>query len=98
MDKPSRRDQAILTATRGLIEFKEGNLEAGRNLYRQSIQQLRRTQPTDAALAAMYWAYEEYLIQGEPESAIAYAEKVVPSELKNPDVILVHSRLDRFKR
>lgn len=96
MDAPSERDRAVQMATRGLIEFREGNIDSGRSFYRHAINELRPAHPAAAALAAMYWAYEEYLVSGDPISVITDADKLGSAALRDADVLLVRGRLNRF--
>lgn len=64
-DRIDRREvdassQVILTATEGLLEFRAGNLEAGRVLYLQALGMARAGGlKNQAALAAAYLAREE---------------------------------------
>jgi tetratricopeptide (TPR) repeat protein len=53
-------DRAPLVATRGLIEFRKGNVELGRSLYRTAIDDfISRDQLKRKALALLYLASEE---------------------------------------
>ncbi len=47
-------------ATEGLLEFRKGNLEQGRKLYKEAIARFKKAQDNRAAsIAAFYWAREE---------------------------------------
>jgi Flp pilus assembly protein TadD len=51
---------ATITATRGLVAFRAGDIESGRRLYGTSIEQFRARRENDvAALATVFWAREE---------------------------------------
>jgi tetratricopeptide (TPR) repeat protein len=62
----------VLIATVGLLEFRKGNAEMGRNLYLQAIEQCKRLGLTDdAGRAATYLAIEEVRAKtGEAAEAI----------------------------
>lgn len=59
----SYRDQAILQATKGLFEFRTGNLERGRELYSDARSMAKKIQGRDGskvfALASAFYAIEE---------------------------------------
>jgi tetratricopeptide (TPR) repeat protein len=56
----SGRDQLVLSATRGLICFRSGQPEGGRELYRDSIRGFEGIEERSAAaVAAYFWAFEE---------------------------------------
>ena len=66
-----------LLATNGLIEFRRGNVSAGRALYREAIEEFERSdQRNSRALAALFLAREEALAQtGESEKALNAARE-----------------------
>ncbi|KRE65667.1 hypothetical protein ASG92_16945 [Arthrobacter sp. Soil736] len=71
-DCPSPQDaqeSAVYSATRGLVAFRGGSVEAGREGYRQAVQScLDLGLPDKAALAASFWAREE--VRAKTPSAI----------------------------
>ncbi|GAA1650609.1 hypothetical protein GCM10009744_47780 [Kribbella alba] len=65
---PDTKDQAVTEATRGLVDFRSGNTQAGRARYQDSVSTFRRNEDSyRAALATFLWAREE-LIAGTPEA------------------------------
>lgn len=71
----SPRELETLNATRGLIAFREGDIEAGRNLYKRAIEGFERLNELRAkAIAATFLAREESLGQTrEAHSALLAA-------------------------
>jgi tetratricopeptide (TPR) repeat protein len=56
------RQNATLSATHGLVQFRLGNLEAGRIGYRKAVEVFDRMRNVSGrALASLYWAREEIL-------------------------------------
>jgi len=58
-----------LLATRGLIEFRKGNIVEGRSLYETAISALKnRKEFRSAALATFFWAREEAIVHSQFEA------------------------------
>jgi Tfp pilus assembly protein PilF len=65
MLKPGERDQIYLTATRGLMSFRLGDHERGRQQYRAAIVQARASRDADAqAMATLRLVREEIRVAG----------------------------------
>ncbi|MFF5053954.1 hypothetical protein ACFY1S_12305 [Micromonospora sp. NPDC000663] len=61
--EPSDTSSAISIATRGLLLFKLGQINRGRDYYQRAISALLAFRQNEAAaLAALYWAEEELLV------------------------------------
>ncbi|MCX4470719.1 hypothetical protein OOK41_10445 [Micromonospora sp. NBC_01655] len=61
--EPSDTGAAISTATRGLLSFKLGEVDGGREKYQKAINALVAFKRNEAAaLAALYWAEEEVAV------------------------------------
>jgi tetratricopeptide (TPR) repeat protein len=70
----NEHDRALLTATRGLVAFRSGRQEEGRNLYKSAIDQFRSDNHL-IALCTAFWAREEVLAHTEfAEGALSQAE------------------------
>jgi tetratricopeptide (TPR) repeat protein len=60
VDSLREKERAILLATSGLIEFRLGRVNQGRELYRKSIQEIKKIgEKSSLALAYLFWAREE---------------------------------------
>jgi len=70
------RERAVLDATNGLVLFRLGDLQQGREAYRQAVDSLSALRHLDlAALADVFWAREEVLV-GSAEAAGSVASAV----------------------
>lgn len=91
---PGTREAATLTATRGLVAFRSGQLAEGRELYSTALQALKALRERDvAALAAMMWAREElYAVTLESPEVVARALEAGRGS-RSPEVALWRDRL-----
>jgi len=84
---PTESENNTLTATRALINFREGNIEEGRGLYRIAVDYFRRHKDLRSeAIAKFFWAREESLVKSPTagqleDEALAVARKVNLAEL-----------------
>jgi len=80
-------EKNVLAATRGVIEFREGNFEQGRKYYKTAIDSFKRHKDMRAeAVAKFFWAREEKIIKspeamGLMEEAEKLSKKLNLSEL-----------------
>jgi tetratricopeptide (TPR) repeat protein len=92
------RDTATINATRGLIEYRAGNVDAGQLLYRSAVETLlKEKENVAAASAALFWVYEEVLFGGNYladaiELAVSTERRIGP----NVDLALPRGRLERL--
>lgn len=88
--KLGRKEEAILWATRGLIQFREGKIEAGRNSYMRAIEELFALgNKRDSALASIYLAREEIVNNTEQAvKALIRAEESVTVLDRKRDLII----------
>jgi Tfp pilus assembly protein PilF len=100
MPDVSSREAAVLTATRGLIEYREGNLEAGQALYRRAVEILvRNKEQVAAASATLFWMYEEILSGGSGlAEVLRQAEAVNKGIGPNEDLALPIRRVEELAR
>ena len=96
----SKRDNAIITATRGLIAFRSGDPDAGRKLYRSAVEVLIGERETIAAAsAALFWVYEELCAGGSDlRDALKLAESTNRGLARNADLALPRLRLTRLAK
>ncbi len=95
VEVPARgtREHATLTATRGLVAFRAGELARGRALYAEAQSELLSLRERDlAALAGMMWAREE-LHRGTPEATSAISRAMdLAKGIRAPEVIIWRDR------
>lgn len=80
LDKASLEDKLAISATRGLICFREGrNIEEGRRLYDEAVTGFERLENySSVAIAKYYWAFEEKRIKSEEaETRIREAKRAI---------------------
>lgn len=80
LDEASLEDKLAISATRGLICFREGkNIEEGRRLYDEAVTGFERSENHFAvAIAKYYWAFEEKRIESEEaETRIREAKRAI---------------------
>ena len=79
LNMASREEKLTLTATSGLICFREGNVAGGRRLYNIAVNGFELLQEyRSAAIAKYYWAVEEKRIKSEDaEARIREAKRVI---------------------
>lgn len=90
------RELLVLTATRGLIAFRQGNLEEGRRLYQESILGWQKDQKdsTSAARAAIHWTREEARAGTDHAvDALAVAARLCEHASDDPGIKILHRRL-----
>lgn len=87
LPKSEIESDGVLIATTGLIEFRRGNPEVGRALYRRALQFFdRQDLPKSRAMAAIYLAREERRARTEfAREASGEAERLAARRLE-PDV------------
>jgi Flp pilus assembly protein TadD len=95
----SQRDNAIVTATRGLIEFRSGDPSSGRELYRQAARALvKEKEDVAATSAALFWLYEE-LWAGQEDGvreALGFFEATRKRVSKSAEIALPRLRVRRL--
>jgi tetratricopeptide (TPR) repeat protein len=79
INRASREEELALTATTGLICFREGNVGGGRRLYNIAVNGFELLKNyRSAAIAEYYWAVEEKRIKSEnAENKIRAAKKAI---------------------
>lgn len=96
-DRLSPREFATMTATRGLIAYRLGDLHKGRQLYEQAI----RTLPKDldrrvVSVAVIMWACEEVRSKGDLSVPLLQAAQRVFEEAgDDTDISFLSNRLAR---
>jgi tetratricopeptide (TPR) repeat protein len=98
--QPTDRLQlAVLTATEGLLAFREGQSALGRRLYLQAIQAFTKGQFTQgAALATLFLTREETIAGSAPEviaESLERARRLV-KKVGSADVLAVAASLERL--
>jgi tetratricopeptide (TPR) repeat protein len=98
--RPTDRLQlAVLTATEGLLAFREGQSITGRRLYQQAIQVFTQGQFSQGAtLAALFVAREE-MIAGSPPEEVAESlgrARRLAKKARTADVLAVAASLERL--
>lgn len=85
--------RSAITATRGLIAFRSGDVDAGRSLYRQAVDGLAKVRDVDrASIACLYWAREEFLHRTlQAPTVLAEAETYV-ARASAAEVNAVHAQ------
>jgi len=64
-------EKSVLAATRGVIEFREGNFQKGRKFYRTAIDSFNRNKDTRSeTVAKFFWAKEENIIKSPEAKAL----------------------------
>lgn len=90
----SGRDRATVRATRGLIQYRLGNVIAGRALYVDAIAELKREQAQDlASLAMSLWAREELSAKTAEARTILEAAAAAVAAAGSPEARLCIERL-----
>ena len=79
LQEASREEKLVITATMGLICFREGDVEGGRKLYDSAVKGFELLQYyRSAAIATYYWAVEEKRINSQnAESKIKEAKREI---------------------
>lgn len=82
-NRPVSKELAVtLFATKGLIEYRRGNIEEGRRLYEESIAKSKELETDRVGLmATLHWINEE-LSQSEPIQSIFKIEKELESKIE----------------
>lgn len=81
-------DDGVLLATSGLIEFRRGNIDAGRTLYMRALALFRRYQlPKSEALAAIYLAREEQIAHTSEAQPALHAAMTLAKSREEPEVL-----------
>ncbi|MBN9629390.1 MAG: hypothetical protein J0I18_02090, partial [Actinobacteria bacterium] len=87
-------ERTTITATRGLIAFREGDAEAGRALYGQAVSEFRKLGNADmSALASSLWALEELRIHSPAAVHIRDAALEDSAHARLPEVGLLIDRM-----
>lgn len=87
---------AVIEATKGYIEFKDGNSLMGRDYYLRATDSLVKLgASTNAVVARMYWALEELRVHGR--SALPLTQGVIDTALTidNPFIKLLLSKVEQ---
>ena len=76
INEASREDKLVITATIGLICFRNGYVEDGRNLYVNAVSGFELLKDfRSAAIATYYWAVEEKRIRAQTATSIVEEAK-----------------------
>ncbi|MHA7220373.1 tetratricopeptide repeat protein [Arthrobacter sp. MDT1-48-3] len=87
-------EEAVHLATRGLVSFREGRADLGREYYQRATRQsLDLGLREQAAIAASYWAREEALISSQVASDIWSVANNLAEETNKRDAKLILSRV-----
>lgn len=88
-------EAGMITATRGLIAYREHNSAAGRDYYRQAVTILMRDKnEVSAASASLFWLYEELLSGGEAiDEVLRQALSLNRTQRRSEDLVLPRRRL-----
>jgi Tfp pilus assembly protein PilF len=85
------REQATYHATEGLVRFRQGKIEEGRQLYREAIRRFNILDEKGEALAMLYWIREEKRIMRDVsemiEKAIRLATKFSLNEVLQQNIL-----------
>lgn len=99
MADASKMDHAIFAATRGLIEFRSGDIESGRSLYRSAVEALIKEGALAAASAALFWLYEELRAESaDLRNVLKIAETTNRKVTRSVDLALPRQRLERLAK
>jgi tetratricopeptide (TPR) repeat protein len=91
------RERAIVDATTGLVLFRLGDVQGGREAYRQAVDSLEALNHRDqAALAHVFWAREEVLAGSEKAPAFAAAAADRARRAQAPEARLWSERLQEL--
>lgn len=90
------RSRICLTATRGLIAFRSGNLVAGRELYRDAIE-MAAGEPLLRSIAKIYRAIEEVRVGSETAQVLRAEAIDVASGLPSPLNRVFRDKLNKAK-
>ena len=88
--KLKESERSTLTATRGAIAFRSGDVDEGRKLYRAAVESFRRQKATRSeTIAKFFWAREEIIIKSPDgnklkQEALAAAKSLELGELAPP--------------
>lgn len=94
----SAKEHPFLDATEGLIHYREGNVEMGREFYARSIERfLECNNRNSARLAAIYQAAEE--LRANVLEATTHADYVIDAigDVTEPGMLLALQRLKRIR-
>jgi tetratricopeptide (TPR) repeat protein len=79
-------DRSVLTATEGLIAYRENDLMRGRDLYRRAIEDFRQKKDVREVVAQAYQALEEYRAHtADAPRLVEMALKVASEKLFQPE-------------
>jgi tetratricopeptide (TPR) repeat protein len=92
-DHLNSREVGIVTATRGLIAYREGNAPGGRALYLTAIDRLKESEPARSLIAQLYLAIEETRARVPGAVAATRDAFEATAKIDSPDVILLRDRL-----
>ena len=92
--QPEGDERTTITATRGLIAFRNGDPETGRSLYGEAVNEFRRSGNADlSALASSLWALEELRVHSPAASQIRDAALSDSERAQLPEVALLANRV-----
>lgn len=82
-------DRVAILATTGLLAFRQGDADGGRDLYRQSIDLAKRLNDADAGVMARSMLVREEIRAGQHANALALLQaiKKLAATVKNPGVL-----------
>lgn len=88
------QDAAVYTATQGLVAFRRGQWDAGRQQYQLAVRECGNLNlPHQAALAASFWAREEVRVNSPVAHEVIGIAKRLAELVPNSDATLILSRL-----
>jgi hypothetical protein len=88
------RERVIIKATAGLVAFRSGNIERGRELYGSAIAQ---GSSLEQIIARIYYAFEELRIHAPRAETLRQEAINGASDLREPHYVVLVERLKRFE-
>jgi tetratricopeptide (TPR) repeat protein len=78
----------VLLATKGLVEFRKGNIDSGREFYNRSIEFFRSERlPKSVALACIFLAREELEAETDAASSVVESAIVTSAGRAEPEIV-----------
>jgi tetratricopeptide (TPR) repeat protein len=89
------KENVVVTATRGLLAYRSGDIAAGRTLYARSIEEAQRRKLREQlTIATIHFAWEELRTQSEGAKALRSLAHKFALNSDRPDVRALLSRMD----
>jgi hypothetical protein len=93
----TEKDRVVWLATKGLIAFRQGNVEIGRRLYERAIALGNRLHDIREPIARIYHAFEEIRAGTEASETIRKEALDSAQSLTDPSHLVLVNRLRNFK-